>query len=318
MKIVVLDGHPLNPGDLSWDALRRLGECSLFDRTKPEDVVERCTGAEIVLANKTRLDRACIEKLPSLRYVGVLATGYNNIDVEAAARKGIVVTNVPSYATESVAQMVFGHVLNLMSGIGYHTDAVRNGKWSSSRDWSFWETNLVELAGLTLGIVGYGRIGRAVGRLGLAFGMRVIAYEPVRADEVPPEGVVFLDLDELFRQSDIVTLHCPLTESTRGLVNRDRLGLMKSSAILINTSRGGLVDEHALAEALTAKRIAGAGIDVLAVEPPSASNVLLHAPNCYITPHIAWATHAARKRLLDIAVSNLAAFLAGRPENVVS
>ncbi len=318
MRIVVLDGIPLNPGDLSWDPLKRLGDCSIFDRTAPSDVVERCAGADVVLANKTRIYSRSIEQLPALRYIGVLATGYNNVDVDAARRMGIIVTNVPAYATLSVAQMVFAHILNLASGLAHHAGSVRDGRWSSSKDWSYWETDLVELAGLTIGIVGYGKIGQAVGNLARAFGMIVVAYEPDHEMSGSHANVEYVGLDDLFPRSDIITLHCPLTEATRGLVNRGRLATMKPSALLINTSRGPLVDEDALAEALRAQRIAGAGLDVLAIEPPVATNPLTRLPNCFITPHIAWATHAARKRLLDVVVSNVSAFLSGHPVNVVS
>ncbi len=318
MRIVVLDGVPLNPGDLSWDPLEQFGECVIYDRTASEEVANRCAGAEILLANKTRIGGDTIEQDSTLRYIGVLATGYNNIDLSAASKHGVVVTNVPAYATDSVAQMVFAHILNLASGLAHHAGSVREGGWSSSNDWSYWNTSLIEVAGLTLGIVGHGRIGQAVGRLGRAFGMIVVAYDPNRGRDHSNTDVEYLSLDELFRRSDVVTLHCPLTEETRGLVNRDRLGMMKPSAVLINTSRGPLVDEAALAEALQNDTIAGAGLDVLAMEPPAPANALVRSPRCYITPHIAWATYAARKRLLDIAASNIAAFLAGHPTNVVS
>ena len=318
MRIVVLDGLPLNPGDLSWAALEGLGECSIFERTGSDEVVERSAGAEILLTNKTTLDRLTISRLDSVKYVGILATGYNTVDVGAATAKGIVVTNVPTYATDSVAQMVFAHILNLASGIAYHAQSVREGRWSSSKDWSYWERELIELSGLTLGVIGYGRIGTAVGLLAQSFGMKVIAFEPDPGRKARDRGISFVPLNDLFRSSDIVSLHCPLTDQTRGLVNEKRLAMMKSSAILVNTSRGQLIDEAALADALNAGVIAGAGLDVLSVEPPASSNILFHARNCVITPHIAWATHAARRRLLDAAVANLEAFLVGTPINVVS
>ena len=318
MRIVVLDGHPLNAGDLNWGPLGKLGDCTIFDRTPPDQILERSTGAEIILSNKTVLDRKVLSSLDSLRYIGVLATGYNNVDIAVASERGILVTNVPSYATESVAQMVFAHMLNLASGIAHHARAVQEGRWGSSGDWSYRETNLVEIAGTTLGIVGFGRIGRAVARLARGFGMTVIAHDPAPDTSAEAEGVAFVDLDELFRRSDVVTLHCPLTDYTRGLVGRERIALMKRTAILINTSRGPLVDEAALAEALVQERIAGAGFDVLTEEPPTSDSPLLHAPHCFITPHIAWATYAARKRLLDIAIDNVRAFMEGKPNNVVS
>ncbi len=318
MRIVVLDGYPLNPGDLSWDPLKALGECMIYERTDPSQLLERCNGADAVLTNKTKIDGDSLAELPALRYIGVLATGFNVVDIVAAARKGVVVTNVPAYASESVAQMVFAHMLNIACGLAQHSGSVRTGRWAMSRDWSYWETDLTELSGLTLGIVGYGRIGRAVGRLGTAFGMRVIAVEPGRAGKESAEGVEFVGLDDLFRQSDVVTLHCPLTDATSRIVNRDRLAMMKPTAMLINTSRGGLVDEEALADALRRHAIAGAGLDVLAVEPPAETNELTRIPSCHITPHIAWATQAARRRLLHAAVDNVAAFLSGHPINVVS
>ncbi len=317
MRIVVLDGHALNPGDLDWDALQGLGSCEIHDRTPPEQVVRRAQAAQIVLTNKTVLSRESIERLPQLKYIGVLATGYNVVDVEAAHRQGICVTNVPAYGTPSVAQMAFAHLLNLTQHVAEHAQSVRAGDWSRSKDFCYWNFPLVELAGLTMGIVGFGRIGRETAKLAQAFGMKVVYYDvfavPVPASEARP-----VDLDTLFRDSDVVSLHCPLTQANRGLVNRLRLEVMKPSAFLINTSRGPLVDEPALAEALNAGRIAGAGLDVLCEEPPRADNPLRHARNCYITPHIAWATRAARQRLLEIAISNVRAFLEGKPQNVVS
>lgn len=318
MRIVVLDGHPLNPGDLDWEPLQQLGECTVYDRTEPGQVVERSLGAAVLLSNKALLDRKVLSRLDTLRYIGVLATGYNNVDIAAAAEQSIVVTNVPTYATESVAQMVFAHLLNIASGIALHDRSVHEGGWRMAGDWSYWKSSLFEIAGGTLGIVGFGRIGRAVARIARGFGMKVIACDPQQDATTGAEGVTFVGLDELFRRSDVVTLHCPLTEQTHGLVNRDRLALMKPTAILLNTSRGPLVDERALADALVRGSIAGAGLDVLRQEPPADDNPLLHAPRCYITPHMAWATLAARRRLLEIAVANLQAFLAGRPVNVVS
>jgi glycerate dehydrogenase len=316
VRIVVLDGHTLNPGDLDWDALQAMGPCEIYSRTPSAQVVARAQGAQIVLTNKTVLSRASIERLPQLRYIGVLATGYNVVDVEAAQRQGICVTNVPAYGTPSVAQMVFAHVLNLTQHVAEHTQSVRAGDWSRSEDFCYWNFPLVELAGLTMGIVGFGRIGRETAKLARAFGMQVI-YHDISTARVPSSEAQPVDLDTLFRDSDVVSLHCPLTQANRGFVNKQRLEMMKPGAFLINTSRGPLVDEPALAEALNAGRIAGAGLDVLCDEPPRADHPLLCAKNCYITPHIAWATRSARQRLREIAVSNVRAFLEGRPQNVV-
>ena len=316
MKIVVLDGYALNPGDLSWDGLKALGDCIIHDRTPPALVVERAADAEIVLTNKTLLPRDVIGRLPRLRYIGVLATGYNVVDVSAALEKGVIVTNVPSYSTDSVAQMVFAHLLNLCQRVGLHADTVRAGRWAKARDFCYWDTPLIELSGLTLGVVGFGRIGRAVAGLARAFNMRVIAYNPSPISG--NIGVTPVTLDALFTRSDVVSLHCPLTGSNRGFVNAALLSKMKPAAFLINTSRGPLVDEAALADALNGGVIAGAGLDVLSQEPPPADNPLLSARNCFITPHIAWATRAARQRLMDAVVNNIAVFLAGKPVNVVN
>jgi glycerate dehydrogenase len=317
MTIVILDGYTLNPGDLSWEGLEKLGALTVYDRTPPDKVVERASGAEAVLTNKTVVSRREIERLYGLRYLGVLATGYNVVDIAAAGEHGVVVTNVPAYGTESVAQMAFAHLLNLARGVGHHARTVREGRWSASEDFCYWDTPLVELAGLTMGIVGFGRIGRATAKLALAFGMKVLAHDPIPPDPVP-EGVVMASLDRIFGECDAVSLHCPLTPETERLVDRDRLARMKPSAFLINTSRGPLIDEEALADALNAGRLAGAGLDVLSAEPPSSDNPLLTARACFITPHIAWATRAARSRLLDSVVENLRAFLEGTPRNVVS
>jgi glycerate dehydrogenase len=324
MKIVVLDGYAFNPGDLGWAELEALGPCTVYDRTPPGEIVARAADAEIVLTNKAPLSRETIERLPRLRYIGVLATGYNIVDAAAARERNIPVSNVPDYATMSVVQMVFAHLLNLTLHVAEHGQGVSEGRWSRSLDFAYWDFPLVELAGLTLGLVGFGRIGRATARVALAMGMNVLAYtrkppiskEMMAASTFP--GVRFVEIEELFRQSDMVSLHCPLTPETQGLVNTERLAMMKPSAYLINTGRGPLVDEVALAEALNAGRIAGAGLDVLSTEPPPADNRLLTARNCCITPHIGWATRAARQRLLDTVVSNVRAFLAGKPENVVN
>ncbi len=316
-QIVVLDGYTLNPGDLSWDGLEALGPCEVYDRTAQADVVARAGQAEIVLTNKTELTAKVIEALTNLKYVGVLATGYNVVDVDAARRREVLVTNVPAYSTRSVAQMAFAHLLNLTLNVGRHAETVRAGKWSSHPDFCYWETPLIELAGLTMGVVGFGRIGRATARMALAMGMDVIAYDIDTPADVPA-GCRLVELDEVFRLSDVVSLHCPLTAENKGLVNEQRLAMMKKSAFLINTSRGPLIDERALAQALNDERIAGAGLDVLTSEPPEKDNPLLSARNCFITPHISWATRAARQRLLKVATENVAAFLVGKPQNVVN
>ncbi len=315
MHIVVLDGYTLNPGDLSWAPLEALGTCTIHDRTPVPEIVSRSREADAILTNKTPLDAKTLGQLPRLRYVGVLATGFNVVDIEAARARGIPVTNVPSYSTLSVAQAVFAHILNLTHHVGHHAGTVRDGAWSSSKDFCYWVFPPVELAGLTMGIVGFGRIGQAVAGIAHAMGMRVIAHSP---DPPADSFVEFLALEEVFRQSDVLSLHCPLTEETRNIVNRRRLGIMQSSAFLINTGRGPLVDEEALAEALNGGVIAGAGLDVLSVEPPPPTNPLLTARNCHITPHLAWATRAARVRLLQAAAENLRCFLEGRSCNVVN
>jgi glycerate dehydrogenase len=318
MKLTVLDGYCLNPGDLSWDALRRLGEIEVFERTRLEEVVSRAAGAEAVFTNKTPLPRAVLEQLPALRYIGVLATGYNVVDVAAAKERGIVVTNIPTYGTASVAQFVFALLLELCHNVKLHSDAVRAGEWTSNPDWSFWRSPLVELAGRTMGIVGFGRIGRQVGRIADAMGMRVIACDTFQGGTPPPYDFRWAELEELLRSADVVSLHSPLFPETQGMINARTLALMKPSAFLINTSRGPLVVDRDLAEALDAGRLAGAGLDVLSVEPPAAENPLLSAKNCLVTPHIAWATREARGRLMEQAVANVIAFAAGSPVNVVN
>ena len=316
IKIVVLDGYTLNPGDLSWDSMASLGEFAVYDRTLPEDVIESAGNAEIVLTNKTVLSRDKIEALPNLKYIGVLATGTNVVDLDAASEKGIVVTNVPAYGTASVAQMVFSHILNLCRRVCEHAESVAQGGWAKSLDFCYWNFPPIELTGQTLGIVGCGAIGRDVVKLAAAFGMNILVNDINQAEDLIKQ-VKFVDLDSLFQESDIITLHCPLTEQTKKLVSRERLEMMKSSAFLINTSRGSLIDEEALAEALNNGIIAGAGLDVLVQEPPTVDNPLYTAKNCYVTPHISWATVSARGRLMNIAVENIKAFLKGSPQNTV-
>ncbi len=321
MKIVVLDGYTLNPGDLEWQALEALGEVTVHERTPKELLLERAAGAEVLLTNKVVLTVEAIAQLPQLRYVGVTATGYNVVDTAAARRHGVAVTNVPAYSTASVAQAVFALLLELTQQVGHHAARVREGAWTASPDFCFWERPLVELDGLTMGLVGFGAIGRRVAALAGAFGLQVLVHtaHPERYRGTPEaDGVRFVGLDELFAASDVVSLHCPLTEATQNLVDARRLALMKPTAYLINTGRGPLIDEAALAAALDAGRLAGAGLDVLSAEPPPAGNPLLQAKNCCITPHIAWATRAARQRLMATAVTNVRAFLAGVPQNVVN
>ena len=319
MKIVVLDGHTLNPGDLDWSPLRALADdCAIHARTPAAEVLARTAGAEIVLTNKTPLPAGVIDALPALRYIGVLATGYNVVDVQAAARKGVPVTNVPGYGTPAVAQHVFALLLELTSHVGHHSTGVADGRWSNQPDFCYWDSPLVELSGKTLGIVGWGSIGQAVGRIGEAFGMKIIAAAREGSSASESDGPQRLAMDELFATADVISLHCPLTPATEALVNARRLALMKPEAFLINTGRGPLIVEQDLADALNAGRIAGAALDVLSVEPPPASNPLLSAKNCLVTPHQAWATKAARQRLLDDVVANIAAFLRGERRHAVN
>ena len=317
MKITVLDGYCLNPGDLSWDGLRRFGELEVFDRTMVDEVAARASGADAVFTNKTPLPDYVLRRLPQLRFIGVLATGYNVVDVAAAKELGIAVANIPTYGTASVAQFVFALLLELCHNVKLHSDAVRGGEWSRSPDWSFWKTPLTELAGKTMGIVGFGRIGRAVGQIADAMGMRILAHDTVQQNAPSYSGFRWAGLDELLAESDVVSLHSPLFPETQGMINRRSLETMKPTALLINTSRGPLVVDADLAEALHAGRIAGAGLDVLSIEPPEPANPLFSAPNCLVTPHIAWATKEARARLMDLAVENLTAFLSGKPRNLV-
>lgn len=317
MKIVVLDGYAANPGDLSWDGMKALGECVIYERTSPEQVLERAAGAEVVLTNKVVITAEHIAALPDLKYIGVLATGYNIVDVEAARNRGIVVTNIPAYSTDSVAQMVFAHILNICLQVQHYTEEVRGGRWTSSPDFCFWDTPLMELSGKKLGIVGLGHTGSATARIAIGFGMQVCAYTSKSHFQLIPE-IKKMELDELFRECDIVSLHCPLTEQTRGMVNAARLKTMKPTAILINTGRGPLVNEQDLADALNNGTIYAAGVDVLSQEPPRADNPLLHARNCFITPHIAWASGEARQRLMQIAVDNLSGYITGKVVNNVA
>ncbi len=318
MKIVVLDGYGMNPGDLSWNELEKLGDVTIYDRTIPSEVIDRSTGADILLTNKVILDRQIIEKLPDLKYIGVLATGYNVVDIKAATEKGIVVTNIPSYSTASVAQMVFSLLLAITNNVEHYTADNLAGRWSRNADFCYWDAPLTELAGKTFGIVGFGNIGSKVAAIALAFGMKVIILSSKSKDSLPVGIEKAENLDQLLRESDVLSLHCPLTDSTKHLINADTLAKMKKSAILINTGRGPLIDENAVADALNKGKLRGAGVDVMSCEPPTIDNPLLYARNCFTTPHLGWATLEARQRLMDIAVANVANFIEGTPVNVVS
>ncbi|MEK3911228.1 D-2-hydroxyacid dehydrogenase [Paenibacillus sp. FSL H7-0331] len=317
-NIVVLDGYTLNPGDLDWGRLEQLGNVTVYDRTAVTEIVERAAHADIVLTNKTQLSAAILEQLPKLKYIGVLATGYNIVDTEAAKQRGIPVTNIPTYGTQSVAQFVFALLLELCHRVQTHSDAVHAGDWNNCPDFCFTRSPLIELSGKTMGLIGLGRIGGQVARIANAFGMRVIAVGSGRSNPTPVEGVEWVELDQLLTESDVISLHCPLTPATEKLINAERLALMKHSAILINTSRGALINEQDLAIALNDRRIAGAAVDVLSVEPPVPSNPLYAAANCLITPHIAWATKEARARLMGTAVDNVQSFLSGHAVHVVN
>lgn len=316
MKIVILDGYSAQPGDLSWLGLEDLGTLTVYNRTAPELTVERAKDAEIVLTNKVIINKEVIAQLPLLKYVGVLATGYNVVDIEAARERGIIVTNVPAYSTESVAQMVFAHLLTVTNRTEHYALQNRNGRWSSNPDFCYWDTELTELAGKTFGIVGLGHIGMRVAQIALAFGMKVIALTSKQAESLPV-GIAKVDLGTLFSSSDVLSLHCPLTENTRQFINADTIRQMKSTAVIINTGRGPLVDDQAVADALSSGRLFAFCADVLTTEPPSITNPLLKQSNAFITPHIAWATKEARSRLLHVAVENVRCFLEGKPQNVV-
>lgn len=317
MNIVVLDAYSVNPGDLSWEGLEALGNVTLYDRTPRELIIERAADAEIILTNKVPMDGETIAVLPKLKYIGVLATGFNIVDLAAASQRGIVVTNIPSYSTDSVAQMVFALLLAITNRVEHYTQEVHEGHWCKSLDFCYWNTPLPELAGKNFGIYGFGHIGQAVARIALAFGMKVITATSKSPDKLP-QGVEKVSLDQLFELSDVLSLHCPLNDDTRGMVNAGRLSMMKPSAILINTSRGPVIDEDALAKALRDGTIAAAGLDVLSTEPPCSKNPLIGAPNCFITPHLAWASLEARQRLVKIATDNVDQFLHNTPVNVVN
>ncbi|HTL08530.1 MAG TPA: D-2-hydroxyacid dehydrogenase [Chitinophagaceae bacterium] len=317
MQIVVLDGYTLNPGDLSWEPLEAMGHLTVHERTAPHEVAERCKNARIVFTNKTPVTKETIDQLPALQFIGVLATGYNIVDVAAANAKGITVCNVPGYGTASVVQLTFALLLECCFHVQRHSDAVIAGRWSQSPDFCFWDYPLIELAGKTMGIIGFGHIGQQVAEVATAFGMQVLAHSRTVSNQSNRKNFSWASLPELLQQSDVVSIHCPLFPETRGLINKQSLSLMKKTAFLINTSRGPIIVDEDLAAALNNDQLAGAGIDVLSVEPPPADNPLLSAKNCLVTPHIAWATKEARSRLLQLTVENLRAFLAGAPINVV-
>jgi glycerate dehydrogenase len=316
MKIVILDAYTANPGDLSWDGLQAIGDVTVYDRTRPEETVQRCAGAEIVLTNKVIIGKAEMEQLPQLKYVGVLATGYNVVDIETAHQRGITVTNVPAYSTESVAQMVFSHLLTVTNRTEHYAVQNREGRWTENPDFSYQDTPLHELSGKTFGIVGLGNIGKRVAQIALAFGMQVKALTSKSQSELPA-GIQKVDKDELLRTSDVLSMHCPLTPDTKYFINAQTLQLMKRSAILINTGRGPLVDDQAVADALEQGTISAYCADVLTQEPPQASQPLLRQTHAYITPHIAWASYEARVRLIEIATQNVQQFVDGYPQNVV-
>ena len=316
MKITILDGYTLNPGDLSWEEFEKMGDLKVYDRTPMELIAERAEDSEILLTNKTVLDGDMLRRLPKLKYIGVLATGYNVVDVETAKELGVTVTNIPAYSTMSVAQKVFALLLAVTDRVEYYSNQVHNGKWSSNPDFCFRDTEIMELAGKTFGIVGLGNIGMAVAKIAIAFGMKVLAFTSKDIEDLP-DGVIKSRLDDIFREADVISLHCPLTPSTSGIINEKTLQMMKPSAILINTGRGPLIDEAAVAKALEHGKLKAFAADVLSSEPPSPQNPLLKAPNAFITPHIAWATNEARQRLMQAASQNLKSFLDGKPMNVV-
>jgi len=319
MKIVILDGYAANPGDISWEPWQALGEVKIYERTAPEDVVTRCAEAEVVLTNKVILDAEVIAALPKLQYIGVLATGYNVVDLATTRSRGIVVTNIPAYSTMSVAQMVMAHLLNITQHVAEHAQSVTAGDWQASRDFCYWNTPLMELDGKTFGLVGLGNTGSATMRIAQALGMQILAFSSKTEEELAAQGIrKAWSYEQLFSEADVLSLHCPLTPETHHLVNAERLSWMKPTAILINTGRGPLIDEQALANALNAGQLYAAGLDVLQQEPPRAGSPLIGARNCYITPHIAWATLAARERLMQTALDNVKAFMAGSPRNVIA
>ena len=321
MKIVVLDGFTLNPGDLDWKDLEAIGECVVYDRTSltnVQEAIDRIGDAEIVFTNKTPMPKSLFEACPNIKFVGVLATGYNVVDVNAAKEKGVLVTNIPTYGTAAVGQFTIALLLEICHHIGHHNNAVHNGKWENNLDWCFWDYPLIELDGKTMGIIGYGRIGQATGKIAQALGMKVLAYDEYKNPNLVTETCKYVELDELLKQSDVIALHCPLFPNTQGIINKENIAKMKDGVIILNDSRGPLIVEQDLADALNSGKVAAAGLDVVSTEPIKGNNPLLNAKNCIITPHIAWAPKESRKRLMDIAVNNLHAFITGNPINVVN
>lgn len=317
MKIVVLDGYTLNPGDISWEKLKQLGDVTIYDRTSSEDINNRIKGADIVLVNKVKLDKEIIDKMEA-KYIGLLSTGFDVVDIQAAKEKGIIVTNVPTYGTDAVAQMTFAHILNLFSHVDNHNISVKEGEWESSVDFTYWNAQLVQLAGKTLGLIGYGNIGESVAKIGKAFGLNIISHTRSKTSIDSTEDVEFVSLDELLKISDIISLHCPLNPGTEKIINAKNIEKMKDGVIIINTSRGGLIDEEALAKALKVGKVKAAGLDVVSVEPILKTNPLLKCDNAIITPHIAWAAKEARESLMNTVVDNIKEYRKGNPQNVVN
>jgi glycerate dehydrogenase len=320
MKIVVLDGYTLNPGDLNWDGIKQFGDVTVYDRTDfaPESVIAAIGDADVIFTNKTPLPKVVLTNVPTVKYIGVLATGYNVVDTAIAKELGIIVSNIPTYGTTAVAQFTFALLLELCHHVGAHGDAVQNGDWTNCPDFCFWNYPLIELAGKNIGIIGYGRIGQAAGQIAQAFGLNILAFDEYQNPALESETCKYVSLDELLAQSDIISLHCPLFESTQGIINKDNIAKMKDGVLIVNTSRGPLVVEQDLSDALNSGKVGGAALDVVSSEPISAANPLLQAKNCIITPHIAWAPKESRARLMNIAVDNLAAFVNGTPVNVVN
>lgn len=318
MKIVVLDGYVLNPGDLSWDGFNRLGELVVYDRTPTDQIIERIGDAEIIFTNKTIIDQVVLDACPKLRFIGVLATGYNVVDVEAAKGKNILVSNIPSYGTMAVAQFTIALLLEVCHRVGEHSQSVHSGNWANSKDWCYWNHPLIELTGKTIGMIGFGKIAQATAKIAQAFGMKVLAYGSREIEELKSERLQYVSLDELLANSDVISLHCPLFESTRGIINKNNIAKMKDGVIIINTARGPLIVEEDLAAGLASGKVYGAGVDVVSCEPIIADNPLLKAENCIITPHIAWAAKETRERLMGIAADNLEKFLANQPVNIVN
>ena len=321
MKIAVLDGYTLNPGDISWSELEKLGDCTIYDRTSltdTDEIISRIGNAEAVFTNKTPIHARVLENCSNIRFIGVLATGYNVVDIKAAAEKNITVTNVPSYGTAAVGQFAIALLLEICHRIGHHNQAVHEGKWEQNADWCFWDYPLIELAGKTMGIIGYGRIGRATGKIAQALGMRVLAYDAYPDLTLECESCQYADLEDVLRNADVLVLHCPLFPETEGLINKDSIRKLKDGVIILNNSSGPLIVENDLAEALKSGKVAAAGLDVVSTEPIQPDNPLLNAPNCFITPHISWAPRESRQRLMDIAVNNLKAYIEGCPVNIVT